>query len=44
VAALLPIRELVQQLVDRGSRRGLNKALEVARAEDAPLTTSVPGR
>jgi len=44
VAALLPVRELVQRVVDRESRRGLGKALEVAREENAPLTTSVPGR
>jgi len=42
VAALLPVRELVQRVVDRESRRGLGKALEVAREENAPLTTSVP--
>jgi NAD(P)-dependent dehydrogenase (short-subunit alcohol dehydrogenase family)/alkylhydroperoxidase family enzyme len=44
VAAVLPVRELVQRVVDRESRRGLSKALEVAREENAPLTTNVSRR
>jgi NAD(P)-dependent dehydrogenase (short-subunit alcohol dehydrogenase family) len=44
VAAVLPVRELVQRVVDRESRRGLRKALEIARTEDAPLTTQGPAR
>jgi NAD(P)-dependent dehydrogenase (short-subunit alcohol dehydrogenase family) len=39
VAAILPIRMLAQRVVDRESRRGLQKALEIAREENAPLTT-----
>jgi hypothetical protein len=39
---LLPARMLVQRAVDQGTRRGLRKALEIARREDAPLTTVQP--
>jgi hypothetical protein len=39
VAAALPLRMAIQPIVDRASQRGLREALEVARAEDAPLTT-----
>ena len=39
---LLPLRMLVQRVVDVGSRRGLREALEIARREDAPLTTPQP--
>jgi NAD(P)-dependent dehydrogenase (short-subunit alcohol dehydrogenase family) len=39
---LLPLRMLVQPLVDRGAQRGLRKALEIARHEDASLTTPQP--
>jgi NAD(P)-dependent dehydrogenase (short-subunit alcohol dehydrogenase family) len=42
VAAVLPIRMLAQRLVDVGARRGLDAALEIARVEHAPLTTSQP--
>jgi NAD(P)-dependent dehydrogenase (short-subunit alcohol dehydrogenase family) len=41
-APLLPLRMLVQPFVDRAVQRGLPRALEVARAEDAPLTTPQP--
>jgi NAD(P)-dependent dehydrogenase (short-subunit alcohol dehydrogenase family) len=43
VAAVLPVRMLAQRLVDRVARRGLDEALEIARREHAPLTTSLPG-
>jgi hypothetical protein len=39
VGPILPARMLVQRLVDVGARRGLDEALAIARAEDAPLTT-----
>jgi NAD(P)-dependent dehydrogenase (short-subunit alcohol dehydrogenase family)/alkylhydroperoxidase family enzyme len=42
VGAVLPIRMLAQRLVDLGARGGLEQALEVARAEHASLTTSLP--
>jgi len=42
VGPLLPLRMLAQPLVDRGGQLGLAGALETARAEDAPLTTSQP--
>jgi hypothetical protein len=44
VAAVLPIRMLAQRIVELGSRRGLDAALEVAREENAPLTTPQPPR
>ena len=44
VAALLPIRMAVQPIVDRAAQRGLREALDVARSEDAPLTTPQPER
>jgi NAD(P)-dependent dehydrogenase (short-subunit alcohol dehydrogenase family) len=40
---LLPLRMLVQPLVDLGTQRGLRSALEIARREEAPLTTEQPG-
>jgi NAD(P)-dependent dehydrogenase (short-subunit alcohol dehydrogenase family) len=43
VGPVLPVRMAVQPLVDRGGQLGLGKALEAARREDAPLTTSQPG-
>jgi NAD(P)-dependent dehydrogenase (short-subunit alcohol dehydrogenase family) len=43
VAAVLPIRELAQRIVELGARRGLDTALEIAREEHAPLTTVQPG-
>jgi NAD(P)-dependent dehydrogenase (short-subunit alcohol dehydrogenase family) len=42
VGAVLPIRMLVQPLVDRGAQRGLEQALRIARDEHAPLTTPQP--
>jgi NAD(P)-dependent dehydrogenase (short-subunit alcohol dehydrogenase family) len=42
VAAVLPVRMAAQRLVDAVATRGLDEALETARAEDAPLTTSQP--
>ena len=41
-SALLPLRMAVQPLIDRGVQRNLAAALEIARAEHAPLTTSQP--
>jgi NAD(P)-dependent dehydrogenase (short-subunit alcohol dehydrogenase family) len=41
-APLLPLRMAVQPFVDRATQRGLRKALEIARREDAPLTTVQP--
>jgi NAD(P)-dependent dehydrogenase (short-subunit alcohol dehydrogenase family) len=38
-AAVLPIRMIAQRVIDVAARRGLAKALEIARREDAPLTT-----
>jgi NAD(P)-dependent dehydrogenase (short-subunit alcohol dehydrogenase family) len=42
-APLLPLRMAVQPFVDRMVQRDLNRALEVARREEASLTTSQPG-
>jgi NAD(P)-dependent dehydrogenase (short-subunit alcohol dehydrogenase family) len=42
VAALLPLRMLVQPVADLLSRRGLDEALATARQEHAPLTTEQP--
>jgi NAD(P)-dependent dehydrogenase (short-subunit alcohol dehydrogenase family) len=42
VGTVLPIRMFAQRLVELGSRRGLDAALEVARDEHAPLTTALP--
>jgi NAD(P)-dependent dehydrogenase (short-subunit alcohol dehydrogenase family) len=39
---LLPLRMTVQAVVERGVQRDLKKALEIARSEDAPLTTAQP--
>jgi NAD(P)-dependent dehydrogenase (short-subunit alcohol dehydrogenase family) len=41
-APLLPLRMLVQPFVDLGVQRHLSAALEIARAEEAPLTTPQP--
>ncbi|HEX5911391.1 MAG TPA: SDR family NAD(P)-dependent oxidoreductase [Thermoleophilaceae bacterium] len=43
VGPVLPIRMGAQLVVDRVGQMGLRKALETARAEDAPLTTVQPG-
>ncbi len=40
---LLPLRMAVQPFVDIGAQRKLRAALEIAREEDAPLTTPQPG-
>jgi NAD(P)-dependent dehydrogenase (short-subunit alcohol dehydrogenase family) len=42
VGPVLPIRMLVQRIVELGARRGLDAALEIARREHAPLTTQQP--
>jgi NAD(P)-dependent dehydrogenase (short-subunit alcohol dehydrogenase family) len=42
VGTVLPIRMFAQRVVELGSRRGLDAALEVAREEHAPLTTALP--
>jgi hypothetical protein len=39
---VLPVRMLVQRLVDSVAGRGLDTALQTARAEHAPLTTELP--
>jgi NAD(P)-dependent dehydrogenase (short-subunit alcohol dehydrogenase family)/alkylhydroperoxidase family enzyme len=44
VEYVLPIRMIVQRLVERVAGRGLDPALEIARAEEAPLTTPLPER
>ena len=44
VGGLLPVRMAVQPFIDRVTQRGLAEALEVARSEDAPLTTPQPER
>lgn len=41
-APVLPVRMLVQPVVDVASQRGLRSALRVARTENAPLTTPQP--
>ena len=42
VAPLLPARMVAQRVVDLVSRRGLDRVLEIARDEHAPLTTPQP--
>ncbi len=42
VPAALPLRMLLQPLVERGVRGGLSETLELAREEHAPLTTAQP--
>jgi AhpD family alkylhydroperoxidase len=42
VAPLLPIRMLAQRVIDRYMLPGLERALETARDEHAPLTTELP--
>jgi NAD(P)-dependent dehydrogenase (short-subunit alcohol dehydrogenase family) len=42
VAAILPIRMLAQRFVELGAQPGLRRALEIARGENAPLTTEQP--
>ena len=43
VAPLLPVRAIFQRVVDVGTRRNLDRALAIAREENAPLTTPQPG-
>jgi NAD(P)-dependent dehydrogenase (short-subunit alcohol dehydrogenase family) len=44
VAPILPSRMLAQRVIDRFTRqRGVDDVLEIARAEDARLTTELPG-
>jgi hypothetical protein len=43
VAAALPMRMLVQRAVELATRLAIEDVLEIARAEDAPLTTPQPG-
>jgi NAD(P)-dependent dehydrogenase (short-subunit alcohol dehydrogenase family) len=42
VGLLLPIRELVQRVLELEARRGLAKTLDIARAERPPMTTEQP--
>ncbi|MGH2854209.1 MAG: SDR family NAD(P)-dependent oxidoreductase [Solirubrobacteraceae bacterium] len=42
VGAVLPLRMLLQPIVDLGVRRGLDDVLAMAREEHAPLTTPQP--
>jgi NAD(P)-dependent dehydrogenase (short-subunit alcohol dehydrogenase family)/alkylhydroperoxidase family enzyme len=44
VGPLLPIRMIAQRVVDAVGAPGLDKALEIARSEHAPLTTEQPER
>jgi NAD(P)-dependent dehydrogenase (short-subunit alcohol dehydrogenase family) len=42
VAAVLPVRMLAQRVVEAATRASIQDALELARAEDAPLSTPQP--
>jgi NAD(P)-dependent dehydrogenase (short-subunit alcohol dehydrogenase family) len=42
VAPLLPMRMVAQRVVEAATRRSIESVLEVARGEDAPLTTPQP--
>ena len=44
VAAALPLRMVVQRVVEREVRGRIGKALDIARSEDPPLTTPQPER
>jgi NAD(P)-dependent dehydrogenase (short-subunit alcohol dehydrogenase family) len=44
VAAALPVRMLIQRLAERHVRGRIGPALELARSEEAPLTTPQPER
>ena len=44
VAAILPIRMLAQYVVEQVTAPGVDKVMEIARAEHAPLTTALPER
>lgn len=43
VRVLPPFRAIAQRVIDVALRRGLDDALNIARAEEAPLTTAQPG-
>ncbi|MFC0039712.1 SDR family NAD(P)-dependent oxidoreductase [Actinomadura rayongensis] len=43
VGGVLPVRMAVQPFLDRIVQRDLDRALEIARGENAPLTTPQPG-
>jgi NAD(P)-dependent dehydrogenase (short-subunit alcohol dehydrogenase family) len=43
VGAVLPVRMVAQRVVELRARRGLGKALAIARTERPPLTTPQPG-
>jgi NAD(P)-dependent dehydrogenase (short-subunit alcohol dehydrogenase family) len=43
VGPLLPVRMVVQRVVELQARRGLARTLEIARGERPPLTTEQPG-
>jgi hypothetical protein len=42
VAVVLPLRMFAQRLIDRGASHDLDEALQIARLEQAPLTTDLP--
>jgi len=42
VAPLLPVRALLQRFIDLRMRKNIDRALAIAREEDAPLTTPQP--
>src|SRR5262249_26214230 len=44
VATMLHTRMLLQRVVERVGSRGLDEALNIAREENAPLTTELPPR
>lgn len=44
VGPLLPVRMLVQRLIELQVRHGLAQTMEIARGEQPPLTTPQPGR
>ena len=41
-APLLPLRMIAQRVVEAATRSSIESVLEIARAEDAPLTTPQP--
>jgi hypothetical protein len=44
VAPVLPLRMTAQRIVELATRASIERVLEVARAERAPLSTSQPPR
>jgi len=44
VAVALPFRPIAQRVIDIALRRGVARALEIARTEEAPFTTDQPAR